>query len=67
MFLCLSYYNGKLELKKKHIDSHFYVRAGILLTCGKHLHDRIISLREEVWADKTSLTLPLSIEVLQQC
>ena len=35
----------------------------ILLTCGKHLHERIISLREEVWVHKTSLTLPLFIEV----
>ena len=26
-----------------------YVRVGILLTCEKHLHDRIISLRGEVW------------------
>ena len=27
-----------------------YVRVGILFTCGKHFHDRIISLRGEVWA-----------------
>jgi hypothetical protein len=26
----------------------------ILLACGKHLHDRSISLREEVLSDKTS-------------
>ena len=26
-----------------------YVRVDILLTCRKHLHDRIISLRGEVW------------------
>ena len=39
-----------------------YVKSGILLTFGKHLHDRIISVREEIWALKTSLTLPL-IEV----
>ena len=32
-----------------------YVRVGILLTCGKHLHDRIISLRGEVWSHKASL------------
>ena len=32
-----------------------YVRVGIFLTCGKHLHDRIISLRGKVWAHKTSL------------
>ena len=45
-----------------------YVRVDILLTCGKHLHDRIISLRGEiwtgeVWAHKTNLTLPHFIEV----
>ena len=36
----------------------------ILLTCGKHLHDRIISLRGEVWAYSTGLTPPLSIFVI---
>ena len=40
-----------------------YVRVGILLTCRKHSHDRIISLRGDVWAPTTSLTLPLFIEV----
>jgi hypothetical protein len=40
-----------------------YVRVGILITCGKHSHDRIISLRGDVWAPTTSLTLPLFIEV----
>jgi hypothetical protein len=35
----------------------------IPLIRGKHLHDRIISLRGEVWAHKTSLTPPLFIEV----
>ena len=39
------------------------LRVCILFTCGKRLHDHIISLREEVWAHKTSLTLPLFIEV----
>ena len=39
-----------------------YVKFGILLTFVKHLHDRIISVREEICALKTSLTLPL-IEV----
>ena len=32
--------------------SRLYVRVGILLTCGKHLHDCIISLSEKVWAHK---------------
>jgi hypothetical protein len=40
-----------------------YVRVDILLTCGKHLHDRIISPRGDVWDHKISLTLPLFIEV----
>ena len=31
-----------------------YGRVGILLTCGKHFHDRIISLKGEIWANKTS-------------
>ena len=34
-----------------------------LLTCGTHLHDRIISLREADWVHKTSLAPPLFIEV----
>jgi len=37
--------------------------VGTLLTCGKNRHDRIISLRGEVWTHKTSLTPPLYIEV----
>jgi len=41
---------------------YLYARVGILLTRGKHLHDRIISLKGEVWAHKTSLA-PLFIEV----
>ena len=40
-----------------------YARVDILLTCGKHLHDRIISLRGDVWDHKISLTPPLFIEV----
>jgi hypothetical protein len=32
-----------------------YVTVGILLTYGKYLNDRIISLRGEVWAHETSL------------
>jgi selenocysteine lyase/cysteine desulfurase len=41
---------------------YLYVRVGILLTCGKHLHDRIFSLKGEVGTHKTSLA-PLFIEV----
>ena len=40
-----------------------YVRVGILLTRGQNLHDRIISIREEVWVHNTSLTPQLCIEV----
>ena len=43
--------------------ARLYVRVDILLTCGKHVHDGIISLREEVWAHKTSLIQPPLIEV----
>ena len=35
----------------------------ILFTCGKRLHDRIISLTEEVCFLKTNLTPPLFIEM----
>jgi hypothetical protein len=40
-----------------------YVKVDMLISCGNHFHDYIISLRQEVWAHKTSLTLPLFIEV----
>jgi hypothetical protein len=33
-----------------------YMGVTILLTCGAHLHDRIILLRGEIWPHKTSLT-----------
>ena len=39
------------------------MRVNILITCEEHLHDHIISLRVEVWANKTTLTLALFIEV----
>ena len=41
--------------------ARLYVRVGISRTCGKHLHNLIICLRGLV--HKTSLILPLSIEV----
>ena len=40
-----------------------YVRIVILLACEKHLHDRILLLREKIWAHKTNLIPPLFIEV----
>jgi hypothetical protein len=44
-------------------------RHNILLTHGKHLHDRTISLRGEVWAHKTSLPhflLPVSSKEIER-
>jgi hypothetical protein len=46
-----------------HINAVQTIRVGILLASGKHLHDGIISIRGEVWANQISLTLPLVIEV----
>ena len=41
------------------------MKVAVLLTCGKHAHDRIILLKgEEVWDNKTSVTPPLFIEVI---
>jgi hypothetical protein len=39
-----------------------YVRVGIFYTSWKYLHDRIVSLRWEGWAYKSSLALTLFIE-----
>ena len=50
--LCIKFKIGAFFLTTLLIQS--YVRIDILLTCGKHLHDCIISLR----AHKTSLTPP---------
>ena len=44
----------------------FYVRVCVILRCGKHLHDGIISLRGEVWVNKISLTAPLLMKCLYQ-
>ena len=40
-----------------------YVAARILLTWGSYMHDWIISIRVEVWRNRTSLIPPLFIEV----
>jgi hypothetical protein len=40
-----------------------YDRVGIWITSWKYLHDNIISLRVEVWDNKTSLTPPFFIEM----
>jgi hypothetical protein len=44
-----------LAIKSGGIDTIYNVKVSILLTCGIHCHDRIISLRD-VFAHKTSLT-----------
>jgi hypothetical protein len=44
--------------------ARLYASVDILLTCVRHLHDRIISLRVEVCAHKTNLTPPRFIEVI---
>ena len=41
----------------------FFIIMLFAQSYGKHLHDRIIELRVEVWAYKTSLTSPLFINV----
>jgi hypothetical protein len=63
--LCLKLTNWDPMYNATMLISKLYVRVGILLTCGKHLHDCTISLRVEVTCrgHKTSLTLPLFIEV----
>ena len=43
-----------------------YGMFGILFTCGKHLHGRIISLIYEVWAHETSLN-PLFLFYWSTC
>ena len=43
-----------------------YVRLDILLTCGKHIDDCIISLRWEVCVDTTSLTHHFLLKCLYQ-
>jgi hypothetical protein len=45
------------------LKTRLYVRLVILLTDGRQLLDKIISLRGEAWVHKTSLTPPLCIEV----
>jgi len=34
--------------------TRLYVRFGILFTCRKHLHERIILLRGDGWVHRTS-------------
>ena len=46
--------------------AQLYVRVGIILTCGKHLHDRITAVRWEVCTHKTGLTPPFSLRCMKQ-
>lgn len=48
-------------------STQLYTRAGILFTSWQQLKDSIISMRGEVWGHKTSLILPLFIEVPVAC
>ena len=59
-FTCMSGFVWGLTI---YLYVRLCVRVDHLLTCGKHMHDGIISLRGDVCAQKTSLTLPLFIEV----
>jgi len=34
--------------------ARLYVRVAILLTCGKHVHDHIVSLEGKVWAHEVN-------------
>lgn len=38
---------------------HLVICQDILMTCEKHLRDRVISLRRVFWSHKTSLSRPL--------
>jgi len=42
------------------------MNIGILLTRGKHFHDRIISLRGRIKAHNSSLTPPFLLKCLYQ-
>jgi hypothetical protein len=47
-----TYFIFSEDMKKKVGAMQMDYPVGILLTCGKRLHDCIISLRGEVWAMK---------------
>jgi hypothetical protein len=48
---------------QQHCSTSYFFKVHILLIRVKHLHDQIISLRDQIWAHRTSLTPPLFIEV----
>ena len=49
------YFTTRLSLQ--HCSLTYVWCSRSLLTSGKHLHGHIISLRVEIWANKTSLSL----------
>lgn len=57
----LSYFNYMVSFDP--FLPRYILGVGILLICWKHLHECIISVKGKCWAHKTSLTLPLCIEV----
>ena len=62
LFIVLNVSNMGLRNNSIWIKSHLspsYVRVGIFLTCGTHLHYHLISIREEAWVHTASLTQPL--------
>ena len=54
-----------MQFTEEHVRTGSYtvIMLHVLLTCGKHMHDPIISLIVEVWPHKVSLILPHVIEV----
>ena len=55
--------NRTLCSVQQHCSPSSFFKVHFLLTRGKHLQDQIISLRDQIWAHRTSLTPPLFIEV----
>ena len=64
--LCLTLKNWEFFIWTQ-ITQLQYASVENLLTCRKHLHNRIISLRGEVWAHKASLKPPLYIGLPVPC
>ena len=50
----------------KHYIARLYVRVDVVLICGKHMLDCIISLQRNVLGHKIRLAPPLFIEVLEK-
>jgi hypothetical protein len=63
---CIKFKIRNLHSLQKCCSLSYMWGLEILLTCGKHLHDHIISLRGEVWAHKNNLAQPLFIDMHYQ-